>query len=31
MEKITNAKKKKVDFPKGSNEKILQDNRRRQF
>ena len=27
MEKITNAKKKKVDFPKGSNEKILQDNR----
>ena len=26
MEKIANAKKKKVDFPKGSKEKILEDN-----
>ena len=26
MEKIVNAKKKKVDFPKGSKEKILEDN-----
>ena len=26
MEKITNAKNKKVDFPEGSKEKILQDN-----
>ena len=26
MEQIANAKKKKVDFPKGSNEKILEDN-----
>ena len=26
MEKIANAKKKKVDFPKGTKEKILEDN-----
>ena len=26
MEKITNAEKKKIDFPEGSKEKILQDN-----
>ena len=26
MEKIANAKKKRVDFPKGSKEKILEDN-----